>query len=142
MQLLNANGEVYFGATGLDISANADGSWVDIAQFVVVSLCCELSLGVTAVSGDLYAEFTNDPAKVKCISRVVIPEGALHTSFATVTLPTARTAVAIASGVNASTFTVTFSTPGSGFLRWRWTRSGGGSSPNRLFGFLTGAVRR
>jgi len=137
-QLYNAAGEVYFGIAGLDISASTDLPWVEVGQFDVLTLSGELSLGATPISGDLYAEFTNDPARLKCISRVVLPEFALHTGASTITMPTARTTIALASAATGTTFTVSFSKPGMGAMRWRWTKGTGGSSPNRLFGFFTG----
>src|SRR5215471_2430020 len=134
MQILNSVGDVYFGSAGFDISASKDGDWVKCLRFGVVSLSCELALGGTAISGDLYAEATTDPLCVRGISRVVLPDGSLHTNAAGVTLPTARTSVNLASVANGATFTVTFSAPIVGWLRWRWTKGAGGSAPNKLYG--------
>lgn len=138
MQILNASGEPYFGAGGLDISANRDGDWIQLLRFEIVSLSCEIDIGATAISGDLYAEATTDPAHARGISRVLLPAGSLHTSAAGVTLPTARTSVNLAAVADGACFTVTFSAPIVGWFRWRWTKSAGGSAPNRLFGYMEG----
>lgn len=138
MQILNAAGEPYFGSSGLAVGANVDGDWVACKQYAVVSLSCELGLGATAITGNLYAEVTADPARIRGISRVVLPDGCLHTSVAGVTLPSPRTAVALAGVANGSAFTISFSAPVVGWMRWRWAWTSGGSAPNRLYGYLEG----
>lgn len=138
MQILNAAGEPYFGNAGSPVGANLDGDWFPCRQYAVVTLSCELALGGTAITGNLYAEVTADPARVKGISRVVLPDGCLHTSVAGVTLPSPRTAIAVAAAANGSTFTVSFSAPIVGSMRWRWAWTSGGSAPNRVYGYMEG----
>lgn len=136
-QILNAQGEPYFGTAGLDISTSQDADWIRLLDYGdgVVSLSCELAVGA-AVSGDLYAEVTAEPQHAKGISRVVLPAGCLHTNAAGITLPTTGLGVNLASAANGATFTVSFSAPAVGWLRWRWTKGSGGGAPNRMYGFM------
>lgn len=138
MQIYNSQGEPYFGTAGLDISASADLGWVDLSRFRqgVVTISCELSLGGTGVTGDLYGELTADPQHLKALSRVVWPDGSLHTNAAGVSLPTARTSVALAGAANGATWSLSISYPGSKWFRMRWARTSGGSAPNRMLGWM------
>lgn len=136
MQIYNAQGEPYFSTPGLDISASGDLGWIDLSPYRVVTISCELSLGGTGITGDLYGEMTSNPTHVKGFSRVVWPDGSLHTNAAGVTLPTNRQAVALAAAANGAAFTLSFSYPGVRWFRLRWSRTSGGSAPNRLLGWI------
>ena len=136
MQIYNAQGEPYFSTAGLDISASGDLGWVDLSLYRVVTISCELSLGGTGITGDLYGELTSHPQRAKAFSRVVWPDGSLHSNATGVAFATGRTAVALANAANLAAFTLSFSYPGVRWFRLRWTRTSGGSAPNRLLGWI------
>ncbi len=131
-QILNAQNGPYF--DNIDLTANRDGDWF-ATDFEVLSLSCELTLGA-AISGDLYAEFTADPARLKGISRVVLPAGCLFTNASGVTLPTALTSVNLASVASLATFSISVSKPGVGSMRWRWALGTGGGANPKIIGHM------
>jgi len=133
--ILNAQGNPYF--DNVDVSRPQDGDWFR-SEYSVISLSCELTL-VSAISGDLALEFTADPAKLKTISRVVLPDGCLHTNASGITLPVARTSINLASVANGATFAASFSRPGIGWLRWRWLSPTGGGAGPKLLGHMQGS---
>lgn len=122
MLILNTAGGPYLNA--LDATRDQDGDWFSTDPYDVITISTELEVGA-ALSGELSGEFTADPQRVKGISPIIFPDGSLHTALAAVTLPTARNKASVASA-SSGTFSLTFSAPGVGMMRFRWKAGGGG----------------
>lgn len=124
MRIANDDGGPYFDALAL-VSAH-DGPWFETpGDPVSITATCKLALaGGGNISGDLWMEFSADREKLDA-TKLVLPAGCLHSEYATITLSTAK--VALASALDASVFGLTLSYPIDGYMRFRWNPTGIGS---------------
>jgi hypothetical protein len=121
MDILNAQHKPYF--NNIDLTRAYDGEWFASLARMSFSGQLELTGGLVA-TGELYAEYTADPAKQKGIARVLLPAASLHTLVTTITLPAAPIQkVDVASAVTGSAFALMLSAGPVGFMRWRWLPS-------------------
>jgi len=119
MQILNSHGAAYFDS--VDLSRDFDGDWFSSpGAGNTISLTGELDLfGGATISGELSAEFTCDPLKVKAIVPMTMPDGCMHTARAEIvwTAPGHKiTFTAVPSG----TLGLTFVFVPLAHMRFRW----------------------
>lgn len=112
---------------GIDVAAVFNGRWFDVSGDANgFTLTAELLLaGGGNVSGEIFADFTADPAETSGIVRASLPDGALHTTFATVTLAAQK--VVLTSALTATTLGIAIAFLPCGKMRFRWNPTGIGS---------------
>lgn len=84
-----------------------------------VTASVEVIVATGDFTGDLYLEFTADPARLDGISRVLIPHGTLHTNAYGVTVAADRQKI-LMTNMPGGSFSVALGVPGAGALRYVW----------------------
>lgn len=128
----------YFNVVNV-LGGDVVGRWFP-AQYVAVGASVQLALNGGTFTGTLYAEFTTDPARLLGISRVILPQGSLHTTASGITLANPAPQIDLAAAADASKFSFGFDGPRLGALRFVLHRaSGTGSAPQTIWLHAEGA---
>lgn len=129
MTMSNANGQPYIAA--LDPAVDRDGEWFPTDDTDTISVSVDLDANGGTLSGYLFGEFTADKMHLFGVSRICWPYGALHLKYTGVSMSAAADQVdVVAAGSGA--FSLSFSAPGVGQMRFRWHAGGvvgGAGSP-------------
>lgn len=120
----------------VNVLADADGNWFSTYDADTISLSAQLEVGAGNVSGLFFGEFTADMLELHAISRIKLVYGALHTNLSGVDYASDASAVQLMV-TSSGSFTVSFSSPGVGKMRWRWHPTAGtGAAPNLIRVYL------
>lgn len=121
------------------LSGDVVGRWFP-AQYSAIGVSAQLSLNGGTFTGTLYAEYTTDPQRVLGVSRVILPQGSLHTVAVGVALANPAPQIDLTAVADGATFSFGFDGPRSGSMRFVLHRSGGsGSAPQTIWLHAEGA---